>query len=290
MAFHLPPARATRNAGRPARTAMITAAAPTAAAAWTVVKAASGMDRCAGVVATSSARWSWRRWRRPPPSLPTPPAPAPPLPGTGRRLAGPCRSGRPGAGARERRRASAGPAAGAAAAGHRACPRSWPASRRRTGPATPPGTTGAASRRPRSHRQPPEAGRARRHDPVQPLQRLGELRRAGRGDSVGPAALLGGRASIRPRSSRRVIAPYRLPGPSRTAAKCSMSRARAWPCLGPSARLVRMSTFGSLLRGWCATHPTTRHVASQHVVLAAECRWIKSATGWHHRARPCPPR
>src|SRR5690242_19254479 len=44
------------------------------------------------------------------------------------------------------------------------------------------------------------------------------------------------------------MAPYRAPGPSFTPAKPSMSRASACPCLGPSARLTRISSGGSFSR------------------------------------------
>src|ERR1700733_1760421 len=51
--------------------------------------------------------------------------------------------------------------------------------------------------------------------------------------------------SIRPCSSSAVIAPYSVPGPSVTPANCSISRASAYPCLAPEARLVMISTPGS---------------------------------------------
>src|SRR3984957_4550116 len=53
---------------------------------------------------------------------------------------------------------------------------------------------------------------------------------------------------MRPRSSRRVMAPYSAPGPRTTPANASMSLANAWPCLGPSARLVRIKMGGSFGR------------------------------------------
>ena len=65
------------------------------------------------------------------------------------------------------------------------------------------------------------------------------LSRYGRFLPTGPTA------SIRPRSSRRLIAPYSVPGPSRTPANVSMSCCRAYPCLAPDARLVRISAAGS---------------------------------------------
>ena len=57
-----------------------------------------------------------------------------------------------------------------------------------------------------------------------------------------------GNGSINPRSSRRVIAPYKVPGPRAIPEKSSMSFVRAHPCLEPETRLVRMSTVGSLDR------------------------------------------
>ena len=44
------------------------------------------------------------------------------------------------------------------------------------------------------------------------------------------------------------MAPYSAPGPRTTPANASMSLARAWPCLGPSARLVRIKMGGSFGR------------------------------------------
>ena len=57
-----------------------------------------------------------------------------------------------------------------------------------------------------------------------------------------------GNGSINPRSSRRVIAPYKVPGPRAIPEKSSMSFVRAHRCLEPETRLVRMSTVGSLDR------------------------------------------
>ena len=57
-----------------------------------------------------------------------------------------------------------------------------------------------------------------------------------------------GNGSINPRSSRRVMAPYKVPGPRAIPEKSSMSFVRAHPCLEPETRLVRMSTVGSLDR------------------------------------------
>ena len=125
--------------------------------------------------------------------------------------------------------------------------------RRRSGPATPADTSGGAGRarpdRPASSRHPPataEAGRPDVGDPPQVGHGLGERRRPGRRDPVGPAAASAARGSMRPRSSRREMAPYRAPGPIRTPAKSSMSLTRAWPCFGPEARLVRIRRGGSL--------------------------------------------
>src|SRR5258708_720515 len=54
-----------------------------------------------------------------------------------------------------------------------------------------------------------------------------------------------GSASIQPRSSSLLSAPYSVPGPSLIPANDSISLASAYPCLGPSASLLTTSTTGS---------------------------------------------
>src|SRR5580693_5172523 len=83
----------------------------------------------------------------------------------------------------------------ASAVGRRECPRPWRGTPRRTAPAMPAGTSGAASpvryrRASRGMSLEPEPGRAYGRDPPHVRQRLGQRRRARRGDPVRPPPVI----------------------------------------------------------------------------------------------------